>query len=151
MLLSLFYSCGIEEWDITLYEQKIEGTSKAIYKYDAWGGRDSHKSGYTILDTSRNFSMSNISKLPIDKLNGIPTSKIVKAIERNWPAEENELSFEPIDSYDIKTNGIIFSILKYQRNALREKARKTWWYDYSDFKETRDSLEFYHLDDNKTV
>lgn len=150
-LFTTFFGCGLGEWDITLYEQKIEGTSKAIYKYDAWGGRDSHVFGYAILDTTKEFTISGISELPIDKLNGIPNSKVINAIERNWPAEEIELSFEPMDSYDIKSNGMTISIIKYQRNGLREKTRGTFWYDYSNFKETRDSLEFYDLYDSKTV
>ncbi|MFT7037154.1 MAG: hypothetical protein ACJA2S_005697 [Cyclobacteriaceae bacterium] len=150
MLFTTFLGCGDGNWDITLYEQKIEGTPKAIYKYDAWGGRDSHVFGYAILDTAKTFTISGISKLPIDKLNGIPNSKVINAIERNWPEEEAKLSFEPMDSYEIKNNGMTISIIKYQRNGLEAK-RGGGWYDYSTFKETRDSLEFYDLYDSKTI
>jgi len=154
LLLSIFlinYGCEEPKWDITLYEQKIKGTSKAIYKYDAWGGRDSHKFGYTILDTTEKFKVSNISNLPIDKLYGIPNSNGFSAIERNWPEEEDSLSYEPIKSYKISRNEIEVSILKFQRQALREKAKGTGWFDFSTFKETEDSLEFYNLYDSKTV
>ena len=154
LLLSLFFinqGCEDPKWDVTLYEQKIEGSSKAIYKYDAWGGRDSHEFGYAILDTTENFKIFDISKLPIDKLYGIPNSNGFYAIERNWPEEEGSLSYEPMKSYRISRNGIEISILKFQRQALREKAKGTGWFDFSTFKETEDSLEFYNLYDSKTV
>lgn len=150
MLFTTFLGCGESNWDITLYEQKIEGTSKALYKYDAWGGRDSHVFGYAILDTNKTFTISGISELPIDKLNGIPNSKVINAIERNWPAEEAGLSFEPMDSYEIENTGMTISIIKYQRKGLEAK-QGGGWYDYSTFKETRDSLEFYDLYDSKTI
>ncbi len=54
-------SCGFEklgDWDISeLYAQKIEGTNKVLYKYDAWGGRDSHVSGFLILDSTKTFKI----------------------------------------------------------------------------------------------
>ena len=145
------YGCGDSNWDITLYEQRIEGTSKAIYKYDAWGGFDSHEFGYAILDTTENFKISKIKKLPIDKLDGIPNEKVINVIERNWPDEEGELSLEPIRYYKIENNGIQLNVKKYQRKALREKALGGGWYDFDNFKETKDSLEFYKLYDSKTV
>lgn len=41
ILTILLNSCGFDlssEWDITeLCVQKIEGSSKLLYKYDAWG------------------------------------------------------------------------------------------------------------------
>lgn len=154
LLLSLFLinqGCEDPKWDVTLYEQKIEDSSKAIYKFDAWGGRDSHEFGYAILDTTENFNISDILKLPIEKLYGIPNSSGFYAIERNWPEEEDSISYKPMKSYKIKRNGIEISILKYQRQALREKAKGTRWFDFSTFKETRDSLEFYNLYDSKTV
>ena len=145
--------CGCKpgEWDITLFEQKIAGTSKAIYKYNAWGGRDSHLFGYAILDTTQKFTIAGINKLPINKLNGIPSKFCINAIERNWPDKENGISFKPIDSYELADHGLNISILKYQRNGLREKGKGTIWFDYSEFKETRDSLEFYDLCNSKSV
>ena len=65
--------CGFGDWDIDeLYAQKIEGTSKLLYKYDAWGGIDANASGYVILDSTEIFQV-NISKdLPFTYLLEIP-------------------------------------------------------------------------------
>ena len=134
------------EWDITLYEQKIEGTSKAIYKYDAWGGRDSNVNGYAILDTSETFTIQRISKLPITQLNGIPNKNFINAIGTENSKETSD--FFPIETEKIKSEGINIEIKNYKSNSLRKKSQGLWRYNFARFKETRDSLFFYDLDYN---
>src|SRR5688572_6439363 len=83
----ILYSCGTAEWETTLYAQKIEGTSKILYKYDAWGGRDSHKEGYAILDSTEKFEVNQINKLPISYLEEIPNRSCVLGVEFEKPKE----------------------------------------------------------------
>lgn len=65
MLVLSSCGLGLGEWNISeLYAQKIEGTSKILYKYDAWGGRDSHASGYVILDSTEIFKVDIRKDLP---------------------------------------------------------------------------------------
>lgn len=142
----LLYSCGMGEWNITLYEQKIEGTSKAIYKYDAWGGRDSNVNGFAILDTTETFTIQRIEKLPISQLNGIPSKNLIKAIGTESSKEETD--FNPIATEKIKSEGMNIEIKNYKSNSFRKKSQGLWRYDFEKFEETRDSLFFYDLDDN---
>ncbi len=137
------------EWEITLYEQKIEGTSKAIYKYDAWGGRDSNVNGYAILDTTETFTIQRISKLPITQLNGIPNKNLINAIGTENSKETSD--FFPITTEKIKSEGINIEIKNYKSNSLRKKSQGLWRYNFARFKETRDSLFFYNLDYNTSM
>jgi hypothetical protein len=152
-LLTSLCGClpGMGEWDITLYEQKIEGTSKAIYKYDAWGGRDSNVNGYAVLDTNEVFTIPRITKLPIYQLNGIPTKNIIRAIEReSMPYEEEkklEMTFVPVKNGELKSEGIKIQSKYYQNKGLKEKSRGYYRYQFETFEETRDSLFFYNLND----
>jgi len=139
------------EWDITLYEQKIEGTSKAIYKYDAWGGRDSNVNGYAVLDTSEVFTIPRITKLPIYQLNGIPNKNIIRAIAReSMPYEQEKklkMTFVPLNTKEIKSEGMKIQSKYYQSKGLKEKSRGYYRYQFERFEETRDSLFFYNLND----
>ncbi len=152
-LVTLLSGClpGMGEWDITLYEQKIEGTSKAIYKYDAWGGRDSHVAGYAVLDTAEVFTIPRITKLPIYQLNGIPNKNIIRAIAReSMPYEQEKklkMSFVPLNTKEIKSEGMNIQLKYYQSKGLKEKSRGYYRYQFERFEETRDSLFFYNLND----
>ena len=139
------------EWDITLYEQKIEGTSKAIYKYDAWGGRDSHVAGYAILDTMKTFTIPRISKLPIHQLAEIPSKNLIQTIgKESMPYEQEkklEMTFVPVKIEELISEGIKVQTKYYQNKGLREKSRGYYQYEFERFEETRDSLFFYNLND----
>jgi len=141
-LICVFYSCSYGEWNITLYVQKIEGTTKALYKYDAWGGRDSHLSGYTILDTTETFEISKRKELPISYLLEIPRKNLIFATEETYESGD---SFNPIDRYIINEQGIEIQIKKYTN--FSEKSWLRGQFVFGSFKETRDSLFFYNLDD----
>ncbi|MBM1108243.1 hypothetical protein JQC67_18970 [Aurantibacter crassamenti] len=152
-LLISFYGClpGIGEWDITLYEQKIEGTSKAIYKYDAWGGRDSHVSGYTVRDTTQKFTIAGVNNLPISQLTDIPNKNLIQAIATvRVPYEEMkdlEELFVPVETKKIEIEGLNLRIKYYQDKDLRNMKRRYYRYQFNGFKETRDSITFYDLND----
>jgi hypothetical protein len=147
------YGCipGLGEWHITLYEQKIEGTSKAIYKYDAWGGMDSHEFGYTVRDTTENFTISGINKIQISQLAGIPNKNEIQAIYRvRVPYKERQSLVElfvPIEIKESKIEGLKIKTKLYQDKDFSKIKRGHFRYEFSNFKETRDSIIFYDLND----
>jgi hypothetical protein len=149
LLISL-YNCGIGEWDITLYEQKIEGTSKAIYKYDAWRGRDSHKAGYTILDTNEVFKIHGIKSISLNYLLEIPTKNLIKvAVVDDVPYKEMEKTKETYistKSAESETQGINIKTRYYQEKGYRKASSGHLNYKFSNFRETKDSICFYDLD-----
>lgn len=137
------------EWDITLYEQKIEGTSKAIYKYDAWGGRDSHKAGYAILDTTEIFKIQGLKNISLDYLIEIPTKNLVEVVRiDDIPYKEMEKMNEtyiPTKFEEKEIQGINIKTKHYQEKGYRQLNRIGLSYEFSDFKETKDSICFYDL------
>jgi hypothetical protein len=139
------------EWRITLYEQKTEGTSKVIYQYDAWGGRDSHISGYAILDTNEVFAIPRIKKLWITQLAGIPTKNAVQVInlESVTYEEEKKLKaiFTPLKTTEFVSKGMAIQSTHYQGKGFKEKSYGFYRYEFERFEETRDSLFFYNLKD----
>ena len=50
------------DWDIELWEQKIENSNLSVYKFDAWGGRDSNASGLKIIESSKGFTQKDVLK-----------------------------------------------------------------------------------------
>jgi len=84
LLLGLCFtltSCGFGSWNIhELYAQKIEGISKFLYKYDAWGGIDANASGYVILDSTETFQVNVSNDLPFTYLLEIPNKTTVKGV-----------------------------------------------------------------------
>ena len=150
-LLTSLYGClpGMGEWDITLYEQKIEGTSKSIYKYDAWGGRDSNVNGYAILDTTETFTIERIKKLSFYQLAEIPNKNLIQTIDRqSIPYEKEkklEMTFVPVKTEEMTSEGIKVETKLYQTKGVRERSRGYLRAEFETFKETRDSLFFYNL------
>jgi len=155
LLLTLlsFYLLGCQSsWDVTLYAQKIDGSSKIIYKYDAWGGRDTHKFGYAILNSATEFNVNNIVDLPISYLQDIPSEIEINAIECAIPNNnESTLTYFPIKKYNITDNDINIKIKKYQYGSMSNIRSGLGDYNFSDFSETRDSLFFYDLNDTKSI
>jgi hypothetical protein len=150
-LLTLIYGClpGMGEWEITLYEQKIEGTSKAIYKYDAWGGRDSHEAGYAILDTTEIFKIPALNNISLDYLIEIPTENIIEvAVFDDVPYKEMKKMKEtyfPIQLEEKEIQGIKIKTKHYQEKGYRQAGGGGLNYEFSDFRETKDSIYFYDL------
>lgn len=155
-------SCGLEkliEWDISeLYAQKIEGTSKILYKYDAWGGRDSHVSGFIILDSTDTFKIDLKNTLPFYNLSAIPTRTKIEGIKHecyNSCAEEYGKAipiFSPMKIDNSEFEGIAVETKTYQYKGFSEKERGLRGdFIFEKFIETRDSIYFFNLNEVKYV
>ena len=152
-LLFTIVSCK-PSWDLSeLYVQKIENTSKVIYKYDAWGGRDSHIFGIVILDSTENFDINNVEPLPFNVLETIPTKELVIGINiddsdyNNTPNEIHKpikITIDNQDKFKIKTK-----IFQYKGYANRSGGLGT--YEFEKFTETHDSIFFYNLDEVESM
>ncbi|RYX80293.1 hypothetical protein EON73_05540 [bacterium] len=143
----VFYGCGGGSWDVYLCAQKIEGSSKVIYKYDAWGGRDSHKSRYAILDSSEIFDVNKIDELPILYFIKIPNKNLITGIEVAPPDSDKTLIYKPLKVYEINKQDIVIKINKYQYNGFAEKDLGLRGdYKFTRFRETKDSVFFFNLD-----
>lgn len=140
-----FSSClsGFGEWNVTLYEQKIKGTSKAIYEYDAWGGRDSHIAGYAILDTTEAFTVAGVHKLSFRFLNGVPSKDTIKVIGTDRTIKDNR--FIPVMVFNMKSEGIELEVKTYQAKSFNERREIQPDYKFLKFKESKDSICFYDL------
>lgn len=151
LLLSFpfLYSCGYGEWETTLYAQKIEGTSKILYKYDAWGGRDAHEAGYAILDSTEKFEVNQINKLPISYLEAIPNGNYLLGVDFEKPKKIKRQLFTPIKNSNTSEQDIEIKTKIYQHSGFMSRNGGYYEYEFESFKETRDSLFFYNLEDVK--
>lgn len=161
MLLICFYSCSFDkqgQWDISeLYAQKIEGTSKVLYKYDAWGGRDSHAYGFVILDSTEIFKIDLKNTLPFYKLSDIPNKNKIEGISHecyNSCEEEYYKSkpiYKPMKINKFQSNNINIENIIYQYRGYSEKDGGLESYVIDKFIETKDSLFFYNLNDVESM
>lgn len=151
LFFPFLYSCGYGEWEITLYAQKIEGTSKILYKYDAWGGRDSHKAGYAILDSTEKFEVNQINKLPISYLEAIPNGNYLLGVDFEKPKKIKRQLFTPIKNSNTSEQDIEIKTKMYQYSGFMSRNGGYYEYEFESFKETRDSLFFYNLEDVKSL
>jgi hypothetical protein len=146
--------CGFGDWNVNeLYVQKIEGTSKFLYKYDAWGGIDSYNAGYVILDSSETFEVNLQNDLPFYYLQEVPTKTSIKGVSHicSDSCKENYNSatpvFIPIKKEESESHGIDIIHLIYQYKGFAERSGGFESFQFEEFKETRDSLWFYNLDE----
>ncbi|POY37962.1 hypothetical protein C3K47_05410 [Solitalea longa] len=153
-LLFTSYGCGLGKWDVgEQYIQKIEGTSKLLYKYDAWGGRDSHCAGYVILDSSETFKVDPKENLPFYYLMGIPNKTVIEGVSHICDNSCGEVykkaisNFIPLKKEASERQGIHVINIVYQYKGFAERGGGIERYHFENFKETRDSLFFYNLDD----
>jgi hypothetical protein len=140
-----FYGCN-PSWEVTLYSQKIKGSNKILYQYDAWGGRDSHQSGITILDSAEEFNMSRITPLPGSYFLETPTMDSIKLITvrhgENYTTSKDTV-LNPSNHYSKNIKGIKFDATEYNETygsspmntGLMEN-------EFETIKETTDSLIF---------
>jgi len=149
LLLLIIFGCTEPEWSTTLYSQQIENSSKILYKFDAWGGRDTHVFGYTILDSTQKFSVNRVRKLPISYLLEIPRYDSILAVEiekLKRIEERPKRIYKPTKQYSIQRNGIDIMILRYQYYGSANRKMFYGKYSFGNFKESRDSLYFFGLD-----
>lgn len=156
--LFILSGCGFDEptnteWDIDLYVQKIEGTSKLLYKYNGWGVRDTHISGYKILDSTEKFQVTVNTDLRFTDLLEIPNKKFIRGISTDFANSNSEdyqktiPIFTPIKIENIKKQDFEITNFIYQYRGFSEKAGGLESFQFEKFKEIRDSIFFYNLDD----
>jgi len=160
ILILSAYSCikGLTEWTVDeLYFQKIEGTSKVLYKYDAWGGRDSNANGFIILDSTDNFKVDLSKELPFYILSEIPNSSRIEGITHDCYGSCGESYyrtnpiFRPMKTENRVNDGINVITQIYQYRGYSEKEHALERYVFERFSETSDSLFFYNLNDVESL
>lgn len=162
ILTILLNSCDLDkssEWDIyALYAQKIEGSSKLLYKYNAWGGRDSHKYGFIIIDSTQTFKVDLEKTLPFIKINEIPSKKLISGIKSECNNDCVDEYFTtapiyiPLKIEKLKSEGINIKNIVYQYRGLGEKDKGLKGdFIFEKFVETNDSIYFFNLDDIQSV
>jgi uncharacterized lipoprotein YehR (DUF1307 family) len=142
---TILYGCN-SSWNTTLYAQRIEGTNKTIYEYDAWGGRDTHLFGYAILDASKEFKVNNRIDLPGSYFNGKPRAnnlKLIEIISSQTPTSEKDTILSPLRHYFKLIDGINAEVTEYNdtygSNTMNTGLMR---YEFDTLKETNDSLTF---------
>jgi hypothetical protein len=162
VLILSTYGCGTElfesKWKISsLYAQKIEGTSKILYKYDAWGGLDANASGFIILDSTVNFKIDLKNELPFYYLSAIPNKLNIEGVTHecyNSCGEDYAKSkpiFTPMKTGNHTDNTINILTRTFQYRGFSEKRVGLERYVFSEFIETKDSLIFYNLEDIESL
>lgn len=150
--------CGFGDLEIhELYAQKIEGTSKLLYKYDAWGGLDNNVSGYVILDSTEIFQLNISSDLPFTNLLETPNKTLVRGVSTdcdNSCGEDYKKAnpiFTPIKQEKTKRQDFNITNIIYQYKGFAERSGGLERFQFQKFKEIRDSLLFYNLDDIESM
>jgi len=152
-LLTLLTSCE-NKWDtVELFAQKIDGTSKILYKYEAWGGRDTCVWGFIIYDSTEVFRVP-IDRIPIRRLQTIPSKNGFTAIvmeETDFEKPTVSPVFTPLAIKKINENGVLITLKTYQFEGLSNREQGYESYQFESFRETRDSIFFYNLDDVESM
>lgn len=156
----IFYGCGFgkAEWEIDqLYVQKIGGTSNVIYNFSAWGGRDSNARGFIVLDSAETFQVDIQNILPFYQLSEIPDQDGIEGITHDCygtcgdPYYNSVPIFKPMKTEQTKVNDIKLTTRVYQYKGYSEHTRGLEKYVFERFRETKDSLFFYNLDDVESM
>ncbi len=155
ILIFILYGCESPKWNISeLYAQKIEGTSKILYKYDAWGGRDSHVSGFIILDSTKPFEIDLKNNLSLLNLSEIPNKEKIEGIAHecyNSCGEsyyKTKPIFSPMKIDNTASEKINIETFTYQYRGYSEKEKGLRGdYVFEKCLETKDSIKFYNLND----
>ncbi len=142
------------DWDLSeLYIERIENTSKVIYKYDAWGGRDSHIFGYTILDSTEIFDINNVVPLNFYLFEDIPSKNLILTIDSDnsdYTKTANEIH-KPLKIVINQLNNIKIETKIFQYKGFANRTGGLGRYEFEKFKETHDSVFFYNLDDVESM
>jgi len=141
----LLTSCGGGEWDTELYIQRIPNSSKIIYDYDAWGGRDSHEFGIVIMDSTEDFEVNKVQNLPISYLTEVPNGSRIHAISLQ-KANDDSISLHPLEKQNIHVSDINLEIDNYaEYSGYSDAGCMLNEYRFQAFKETEDSLYLFGL------
>ncbi|WP_289662306.1 hypothetical protein [Flavobacterium panacagri] len=152
-LLFLLVSCDLQYKTSELFVQKIENSSKVIYKYDAWGGRDSYKFGYVILDSTDVFEINNVESLPFQYFETVPTIRNISGVicEKHDDQIASNKIFIPLEIKNFEDQGIKIKTKIYQNEGFSLRNQGYKQYQFETFKESRDSIFFYNLNDIKSL
>jgi len=132
------------EWDIEIWEQKIEGSNLSIYKFDAWGGRDTHVAGFKLKDSSKGFTQNDVLNGDgFSALKRIPNKQIVEVIKTIRPEKQQAISNTPVAKESFSKEGVIISQETYLYGGAVIGICVLQSYKFKNFDETRDSLIFY--------
>ena len=130
------------EWDIELWEQKIENSNLSVYKFDAWGGRDSNVSGLKIIESSKGFTQEDVLKKDeFSFFKSIPNKNSLEVIRTIRKTDES--SNEPIEKKSYWIKGIAVNQETYEYNGTVTGICALKSYQFKSFEETRNSLIFY--------
>ncbi|HTO16319.1 MAG TPA: hypothetical protein VLZ83_11140 [Edaphocola sp.] len=160
LLNLLLYGCGFgtTEWSIEkLYVQKIEGTSKVIYNFSAWGGFDSNPHGFIVLDSTKSFKVDVENILPIYNLSNIPKKDKIEGVSHDCfgTCGENYYKstplYKPMKTEESESNGLKITNRIYQYRGYSEREGGLERYTFEKFTETKDSLYFYKLEDVESM
>jgi len=137
ILMILFCLSCQTKWDVELWRQKIEGSDLSLYKFDAWGGRDTHVPGIIILDSLVGFKQDNVLEgNKITFLKSIPNKDSIKVI---YAVRDNEVP--TIGPYKIKDLAVKTTLCDFSDGTPTGCLLKC--FDFKSFQETRDSLIFF--------
>ncbi len=152
-ILILIVSCDLKYKTSELFVQKIENSSKVIYKYDAWGGHDSYKFGYVILDSTDVFDIENIDPLPFQYFDAIPTIREISGVicEKLDDEIEAKKIFVPLEIKVSDEQGIKIKTKIFQNEGFLSRNQGYKKYQFETFKESRDSIFFYNLNDIQSM
>ena len=159
LMIFLLYGCGFgrNEWTIdSLFVQKIEGSSKVIYNFSAWGGRDSNPHGFIILDSTETFKVDVKNILPIYQLPEIPNKMSIEGVTHDCygtcgePYYKSSTIYKPmkIDVTNEKDINLTTRIYQYKGYSESSSGGR---FQFEKFKETKDSLYFYNLNDIESM
>jgi hypothetical protein len=136
----LLTSCGGGDWNTYLYVQRIPNSSKVIYDYDAWGGRDSHQFGIVIMDSTEEFEVTKVWNLPISYFSQVPNRSRIHAISLQKSNNES-ISLHPIKSQTTRVADMDLMIDYYEQyDGYSDAGCGLNKYEFISFRETKDSL-----------
>ncbi|MDQ1161313.1 hypothetical protein QE422_001681 [Chryseobacterium sp. SORGH_AS 447] len=156
IIMFSIYGCNssLGKWNVDeLFAQQIEGSSKLLYKYNAWGGRDSNANGFVILDSTKEFKIDLSEELPFYYLSDIPKNFKISGITHDCynSCGENYYKTNPIfkvmKTENMISNEINITTRIFQYRGYSEKDYSLERYVFEKFKETKDSLFFFNLND----
>lgn len=143
-LLISISSCMRTNWSVELWEQKIENSNYSVYKYDAWGGRDTHLAGYKVLDSVDGFKQRDVLESHgFSYLKSIPNRDTITIVSLSRKTGENTI---PVLLKSTEYRDFISLIMKtntYEYNGESTKKSFLKSYRFKSFQETRDSLIFF--------
>ncbi len=128
-------------WNTEIYTQKIPNSSKVIYDFSAWGGRDTHISGISIVDSTIEFDFLNTEMFPISIIEYMPNKDTLNIISLIKNKEEYSVTtyIENVDSLKVRIREYHEYPYHHKKSGVIGK------YKFRKFVETQDSIKFIGL------